>query len=137
MHRWQQRFQTYKKAFKQFENGVELYKTRQLSDLEKQGIVQSFEYCFELGWNLLKDYLNYQGIYDIRGSRDAVRLAYRYSIIDDADIWMDMISARNMTTHTYDPDILSTVLEEIVNTFYPCLKDLEKKFSEIDVREKS
>lgn len=135
MHRWKQRLESYKKAFKQFENGVILYKSKELSDLEKQGIIQSFEYCFELGWNLMKDYLNYQGIYDIRGSRDAIRLAFKYDIVDDADVWIEMISVRNMTTHTYDPDILKDVLEEIINTFYPSLKQLLDRFISIEERE--
>lgn len=135
MHRWKQRLESYKKAFKQFENGVILYKSKELSDLEKQGIIQSFEYCFELGWNLMKDYLNYQGIYDIRGPRDAIKLAFKYDIVDDADVWIEMISVRNMTTHTYDPDILKDVLEEIINTFYPSLKQLLDRFISIEERE--
>lgn len=83
----------------------------------------------------MKDYLNYQGIYDIRGSRDAIRLAFKYDIVDDADVWIEMISVRNMTTHTYDPDILKDVLEEIINTFYPSLKQLLDRFISIEERE--
>lgn len=132
MQRWQQRFDNYKKAFKQFENGVNTYKLRQLSDLEKQGVIQSFEYCFEIGWNLLKDYLNFQGIYEVRGSRDAIRLAFKYGLIDDADVWLDMVSARNLTSHTYDPEILDTVLQEIIDSFYFCLRDLVERFNQIE-----
>ena len=59
--RWKQRFLNYKKALLQLSNAVELNQQRGLSDLEKQGLIQSFEYCHELAWNVLKDFFEYQG----------------------------------------------------------------------------
>ncbi len=76
--RWVYRLQNYKKALAQLRLAVELHKEKGLSDLEEQGLIQAFEYVFELGWNLLRDYLIYQGHTDIKGSRDAIRLAFKY-----------------------------------------------------------
>ncbi|MGC8744755.1 MAG: nucleotidyltransferase substrate binding protein [Verrucomicrobiia bacterium] len=60
-------------------------------NLEKQGLIQSFEYTYELAWNVLKDNLQMQGETDIHGSRDAIRLAFRRGLIDEGEVWMDMI----------------------------------------------
>lgn len=76
--RWLQRLENYKKALNQLKNAVTQYKETGLNDLEKQGMIQAFEYTFELAWNLIRDYFLYQGIQEIRGSRDAIRIAFKY-----------------------------------------------------------
>ena len=74
--RWKQRLQNYKKALGTMESAVELAAVRELSDLEKQGVIQGFEFTFELAWNLMKDYLEEQGITGIIGSKNAVRQGF-------------------------------------------------------------
>lgn len=54
--RWMQRLANYRKALTQLENAVTLANTRPLSNLEKQGLVQAFEYTYELAWNTIKDF---------------------------------------------------------------------------------
>lgn len=76
--RWLQRLENYKNALNQLKNAVTQYKETGLNDLEKQGMIQAFEYTFELAWNLIRDYFLYQGIQEIRGSRDAIRIAFKY-----------------------------------------------------------
>jgi nucleotidyltransferase substrate binding protein (TIGR01987 family) len=63
--RWRQRFSNYQTALRQLGEAVELRRQRPLSNLEKQGAIQAFEYTYELGWTTLKDYLSYQGIPDL------------------------------------------------------------------------
>ncbi len=70
--RWKQRFSNYIKALSQLRNAIELKRERALSELEKQGLIQSFEFTYELGWNTLKDYLVWQGIEGIIDSRDTI-----------------------------------------------------------------
>ena len=62
--RWKQRLQNYSGALKTLKDAVELSEKRDLSNLEKQGLIQSFEFTHELAWNLLKDYFQYQGNMD-------------------------------------------------------------------------
>lgn len=77
--RWRQRFQNFEKAYLQLEKFVE---KEELNEFEDQGLIKCFEYTYELAWNLMKDYLVYQGVVGIIGSRDAIRQAYNLEIID-------------------------------------------------------
>ena len=83
--RWRQRFDNFQRALQVLERGVELARQRPLSELEQQGLIQGFEFSHELAWNLLKDYLQHQGITGIIGSRDATRLAFQNDLISDGE----------------------------------------------------
>ncbi|GAB4516770.1 MAG: nucleotidyltransferase substrate binding protein [Allomuricauda sp.] len=115
--RWHQRLNNYNKALSQLNKAVEIANERELTDLEQQGLIQSFEFTHELAWNVMKDYFYYQGNTEIRGSRDATREAFKFNLIRHGDIWMDMIVSRNKTSHTYDEDTASEITENIINDY--------------------
>lgn len=71
--RWIQRFASFTRALSQLEAAVSLADQRPLSELEQQGMIQSFEYTHELSWNVLRDYLKDQGTQQLFGSKDSVR----------------------------------------------------------------
>ena len=54
--RWQQRFSNFQKALEQLEKAINLSEERELSNLEKQGLIQAFEFTHELSWNVMKDF---------------------------------------------------------------------------------
>uniref|UniRef100_A0A7C3E3J1 Nucleotidyltransferase n=1 Tax=Gracilinema caldarium TaxID=215591 RepID=A0A7C3E3J1_9SPIR len=135
--RWLQRFNNYKKALTQLNNAVELSKVRELSLLEKQGLIQAFEFTHELAWNMLKDYLEYQGNLEIRGSRDAIREAFKVGLIEDGMEWMETIRARNVTSHAYDEEFVQNALELIVNQFSALFNKLEQVFEHLAKKETS
>ena len=84
--RWHQRFANYKKALIQLQDAVKLSEQRELSPLEKQGVIQSFEYMHELAWKTLKDFLKFHGsTEEIYGFKDASRQAFAYGIISDGE----------------------------------------------------
>ena len=90
-----------------------------MNELEKQGLIQSFEYTYELAWNTLKDYFEAQGESNIHGSRDVFRLAFRRGMIEDGETWMDMIKSRTLTAHTYDEEIAEKIAADITTRYYP------------------
>ena len=126
--RWLQRFDNYKRAQAQLEDAVQLMRSRNLSDLEKQGVIQAFEFTWELAWNLLKDYLNWQGESEITGARDAIREAYKRELIDNGDIWMFMLQDRNRTSHTYNESTMNEILTGIEKQYQPRLAELRERF---------
>ncbi|MGQ0708494.1 MAG: nucleotidyltransferase substrate binding protein [Rhodoferax sp.] len=115
--RWQQRLQSYQRALAQLESAVALHQTRPLSELERQGLVQAFEFTHELAWNLMKDYAHYQGDASITGSRDATRAAFAVQLVQDGQGWMDMIRSRNLSSHTYNQDIAQALEKDITQRY--------------------
>jgi nucleotidyltransferase substrate binding protein (TIGR01987 family) len=130
--RWVQRLDNYKKALKNIENAEQLLKTRPLSDLEKQGLVQAFEFTHELAWNMLKDYLGSKGFKDIHGSVDSTRLAFREGCIKNGEIWMEMIKSRNLSSHTYNEATANEIAAKITNLYlkeFQVLRDTMQKMA--------
>lgn len=115
--RWLQRLSNYERALAQLTRAVELARTRPLTELERQGLIQAFEFVFELAWNLMKDYFLYQGNPAITGSRDAIRTAFKQELIADGEGWMEMIKSRNQTAHTYNESIAVEIAERILNDY--------------------
>jgi nucleotidyltransferase substrate binding protein (TIGR01987 family) len=116
--RWKQRFENYRKALVTMKSAVELAASRELSDLEKQGLIQGFEFTFELAWNVMKDYLEEQGITGIIGSKGAIRHAFNKGLVDDGQVWMDMLKDRNMASHSYDEKTAQDLVIAIVDIYY-------------------
>lgn len=123
--RWQQRFTNYKKALAQLKEAVELSQQRPLSKLEKQGVIQAFEFTHELAWNVLKDYLEDQGHQNIKGSKDATRVAFKVELIADGETWMGMIQSRNLSSHTYDEQTAEYLVEAIIKDYFPLFVALQ------------
>jgi nucleotidyltransferase substrate binding protein (TIGR01987 family) len=125
--RWKQRLQNYSLALKTLNDAVVLAAQRKLSNLEKQGLIQSFEFTHELAWNLLKDYFQFQGNMEITGSRDAAREAFQKGIISKGDIWMEMIKSRNQTSHTYNQSTADDISQKICQDYILQFNELEKR----------
>ncbi|GAB4219828.1 MAG TPA: nucleotidyltransferase substrate binding protein [Spirochaetota bacterium] len=123
--RWIQRFNHFMNAFKRLEDAVTLYNDRTLSDLEEQGLIQAFEYTHELAWNVFKDFLEDRGVTNLYGSKDTTRYAFKNGLIDNGEVWMDMIISRNLTSHTYDEELAKEIIKKIVNVY---IKEFDKMF---------
>ena len=128
--RWQQRFSNYQKALARLSEAVNVLNecdyVASEQDLLKEGLIQRFEYTHELAWKVMKDYLEYQGYVDIRGSRDAIRKSLELDILSDLR-WMATIEARNLTSHNYDDETADNIYHEIMEIYYPLFIDFEAK----------
>lgn len=131
--RWEQRFSNYNRALQKLTEVVESLDLDQddedildsLSELEKEGLIQRFEYVYELAWNVLKDYLLYQGKVDIKGPRDSIKEAFKIGLIKDGDTWMDMVSSRIQTSHTYNEETAKEIFLKVVNKYYDQFIELQ------------
>ena len=124
--RWQQRFSNYQKALARLSEAVnvlnECDNVGSEQDLLKEGLIQRFEYTHELAWKVMKDYLEYQGYVDIRGSRDAIRKSLELDILSDRR-WMATIEARNLTSHNYDDETAVFLDQRSLFSRQPALHD--------------
>jgi nucleotidyltransferase substrate binding protein (TIGR01987 family) len=101
-----------------------------VDELLQEGLIQRFEYTHELAWKVMKDYAEYQGYTDIRGSRDAIRKSLEMNLIDDKR-WMNTIEDRNLTVHNYDNEIASEIYDNIMNIYAPLFVAFESKMQSL------
>ena len=127
--RWKQRFDNFQRALRQLTLAMELKAQRPLSDLEQQGLIQGFEFTHELAWNVLKDYLEMEGIQGLVGARSTAREAFKRGLVRDGEVWMDMIEKRNLSSHTYNPDVANTLALSIAERYYPAFRELQQRFA--------
>jgi nucleotidyltransferase substrate binding protein (TIGR01987 family) len=125
--RWHQRLRNFQNALQKLEQGVILSRARLLSDLEKQGLVKAFEFTHELAWNVIKDYFEFQGATHIMGSRDAAREAFNKGLIQNGEVWMEMIKSRNLTSHTCNKNISDEIVEKVKSEYVPEFLTLKSK----------
>ena len=133
--RWQQRFANYRKALVKLTQPVDLLSKQTggetvVDELLQEGLIQRFEYTHELAWKVMKDYAEYQGYTDVRGSRDAIRKALEMNLIDDKR-WMETIEDRNLTVHNYDNEIASEIYNNIMNVYAPLFIAFEHKMQSL------
>ena len=132
--RWMQRFHNFNGAFHQLAGAAKLAQQRPLSDLEQQGMIQAFEFTHELAWNVLKDYLQEQGFSGIIGSKDATREAFKHGLLENGELWMEMIVSRNQSTHTYDCSTAARIATAITSSYVPEFEKFRKNFTELESR---
>ncbi|QRQ99510.1 nucleotidyltransferase substrate binding protein [Dyadobacter sandarakinus] len=132
--RWEQRFENYKKALKKLGAALQLDAERSLSELERQGVIQAFEYTHELAWKVMQDFFIYQGNTEIRGLRNATRQAFSVNLISDGNNWMEMIKKRKLTSHTYNEEISEEIYTNIVGQFYPLFVTFQETMEHIRAR---
>ena len=132
--RWIQRLNNFSKALGQLTNFI---KKGELNELEKQGLIQSFEYNYELAWNTIKDFFEAQGETNINGSRDAFRLAFRRGLIEEGEIWMEMIGSRALTTHTYNEKTADEIVHAIKDVYYDEFVKLHMKLESLKAKEET
>ena len=124
--RWKQRFENFDKSYKLLKK----YSNQEITtELERAVIIQFFEMTFELAWKVLKDYLESEG-YMVKSPRETVKQAFQIGLIDNGHIWIDALSNRNLTTHTYDEELATKMTSEILNAYLPELDKLYNKLSE-------
>jgi len=123
--RWEQRFSNFKKALAKLESVVLHTAYEDLSELEKEGLIQRFEYTFELAWKTLQDLLEYKGYQDITGPNPVLEQSLKDGYITNESQWRRMKKSRELTSHTYNSETADEIAGNIVNLYFKLLKDLE------------
>jgi nucleotidyltransferase substrate binding protein (TIGR01987 family) len=122
--RWKQRFQNLEKSLHFLELAMEIENP---DIIQKAGLIQFFEISFELSWNVLKDYLEDQGFFELRSPRDTIKKAFEVGLITDGHTWLQALQNRNLTAHTYDEKMAEKVAHEIKMVYYPLLQEIYAK----------
>lgn len=129
--RWKQRFNQFEKAFGLLQSAIAI---EHPSIIERAGLIQFFGMAFELGWKLLKDFLEAEG-YVINSPRDAVKQAYQSQVIEAGHEWINALDDRNLTTHTYNEQTAELVERKIRQNYFPLLRSLRQTFIKKQINE--
>ena len=120
--RWEQKFESYSKALKRLAEVVNESKRRELNEYELDSVVQRFEFTHEMAWKLMMSYCKFVSPEaEVLGSKDSTRWAFHSGLLDDGEIWMDMIAARNATSHNYDGEMAEGIVQKITTQYFPQL----------------
>lgn len=128
---WLQRFDSYRKALARLASVTETIDSpSDLSDLEQSGVIQWFEFTYELAWKVMQDLLEYKGYEFMKGPNGTLREAFADGLITNQDGWRQMAKDRMLMSHTYEESDARRVVEQIFITYYPLLKQLSETLSE-------
>ncbi|MBE8158879.1 MAG: nucleotidyltransferase [Betaproteobacteria bacterium] len=126
--RWHYRFKNFSRALDLLQTPLET--GAPLNDLELSGIIRRFQYTFELAWKLLKDRMEYAGIkIPAVAPRTVIKEAFAAKFIANGDAWLDMLEARNNTSHNYDSEKFEKIMDNICHNYIGLLHDLHAKLN--------
>lgn len=111
--RWKQRFQNYNKAVEQL---IEFKQINSMNKFEVQGLIQCFEYTFELAWKTMKDFLEEQGL-EANSPRSSIQQAFATGLIENGATWIDALNKRNLMAHTYDENVAEEAKHLILESY--------------------
>ena len=97
--------------------------SRTLNDLERDGVIQRFEYTFELSWKTMKDYLIYNGV-QVSLPREVIKQAFHHQLIRDGQVWIDMLEDRNLMAHVYQEQAALIAGKSIRERYAPAIEQI-------------
>ncbi len=100
------------------------------STVIRDGVIQRFEFTFELAWKSLREYMADNGadMSNVVFSKQTFKAAYATHLIDDEQLWLDMLDARNITSHVYDDAQADRIAADIQNRYIHAFVALAKVY---------
>lgn len=125
-----QKVENYKNALTQLEEAIQRYQKAPEDSLYRDGLIQRFEFTVELAWKSIKEYLEYQGmVLSIASPRGILKEAFAAGILDDGELWNEILTARNLTSHVYDEATAVGIAQQICTKFLPPLQALMRIYA--------
>jgi nucleotidyltransferase substrate binding protein (TIGR01987 family) len=107
----------YSNALLRLREAAEESKQNTTNDVIRDGVIQRFEFTYELAWKTIKEYLEDIGIVDKNSPKAVIKEAYAQKLIVNEKNWLVMINDRNLTTHVYKEEIAEEIAERIMNIY--------------------
>lgn len=123
--------ENYHQAVAQLAKAVAAFEASPQDTLYRDGLIQRFEFSFELAWKSAREYLENEGvIVPIATPRAVFKQAYAAGLLDDPDAWLHILDARNLTSHVYDEASAAGVARQICDEFLPVFQALDRYYTE-------
>lgn len=119
--RWSEKLNDFKNALDRLEEGIN---EQIVTSLVIDGVIQRFEFNYELAWKIMRYFLEYQGIEEVKSPRSTFKEAFAVGLIENGEEWIDMLNDRNLTSHTYDEETAKVIFQKIKGKYYHNLRNL-------------
>jgi nucleotidyltransferase substrate binding protein (TIGR01987 family) len=123
MDKLQEKYAKLVQAVARLEESIRDYDRLQL-DSVRDGVIQRFEFCTELAWKTVREYLLDQGYSNINSPKSVMKQAYADGLLEDEHGWLELLNARNLTSHIYDEATAIEIFQGIRDTYAPLLRKL-------------
>lgn len=117
MNKLEYKLKNFGKALKRLEEAVAEYIRHKDNDIVRDGVIQRFEFTYELAWKTTKEYLEDMGIVDKTSPKAVVREAFSQRLIANEAVWLLMLNDRNLTSHVYQEEMAEVIAERICNSY--------------------
>lgn len=125
--RWQQRFDNFEKALCRLHEALHGIAQAPDNHLYQIALIGAFQFTFELSWKTMKDYLVFNGIY-VSLPRDVIKQAFHHQVIQDGQVWIDMLEDRNLMAHVYQETAAMTAGKNICERYAPAIEQMHRDF---------
>lgn len=122
------------KAFENLKIIIEAYekeKDKIIKDGLRDSIIQRFEFVTELSWKLMKKYLDENLVLEVYSPRSVIKESYKQDLIENGELWLDILEDRNLTSHTYDENTANRIKDNIVNKYVLEFEKFIKRIKEV------
>ena len=126
--RWKQRFDNLQRAYQRLRWALEIHQQDPGNELIRMAAIKAYEFTFELSWKTLKDFLVYNGI-DAKLPREVLKQAFATGLLNNGQLWIDMLEERYLMAHTYDDTRARKAVDQIQERYFGGLQQLHDLFS--------
>ena len=117
MSDFNEKLSNFKNAIMRLQEAAELFKASNAGDVIRDGMIQRFEFTYELAWKSMRGHLESVGIVDVNSPRAVIKESYAQKLIINEQNWLIMLNDRNLTTHIYKEKVAIEIAERIVNIY--------------------
>ena len=118
MDKLHEKYNYLKEAVKRLREALDDYKKYPL-DSVRDGAIQRFEFCTELAWKTMREYLLDQGYTNINSPKEVIKQAFAFGMIEDSKVWLELLNDRNLTSHVCDEATARAIFDRIESQYLP------------------
>ncbi len=127
MSKFTAKISNFHNALQRLKEAVSEWQEENTNDVVRDGLIQRFEFTYELAWKTTKEYLEEMGIMDKNSPRAVIKEAFAQKLISSEEIWLLMIKDRNMTSHLYQEEMAREIAERIKDKYVKEFEDLYRQ----------
>ena len=117
-------FGQFKESFSRLKEALSL---KEESGIKRDAVIKRFEFTYELLWKVYKRIARLEKL-DYFNPKACFQFAFKSGLIEDEELYLEIIDARNKTTHVYSEEeakkIYNFIKEKVINAFTAAEKKL-------------